>query len=71
MPASIGCGDCGSETFLEIAARLACFCPSHSFELETHLHHPHRFLNPDYSMFDCGAMAFSEAGFHASIAILR
>jgi hypothetical protein len=33
---------------------------SHSFELEICLHHPHRFLNPDYSVFDCGGMALSE-----------
>jgi len=38
-------------------------CSSHSFELEIRLHHPHRFLNPDYSVFDCGGVAFSEAGF--------
>src|SRR6266567_2980385 len=33
---------------------------SHSFELEIRLHHPHRFLNPDYSVFDCGRVALSE-----------
>jgi hypothetical protein len=46
-------------------------CRSHSFELEIRLRHPHHFLNPDYTMFDGGRMAFSEAGFDASIAILR
>jgi hypothetical protein len=35
-------------------------CSSHSFELEIRLHHPHRFLNPDYSVFDCGGVALSE-----------
>jgi hypothetical protein len=30
-----------------------------------------RFLNPDYVMFNCGSMAFSEAGFYPSIAIVR
>jgi uncharacterized protein (DUF1697 family) len=35
------------------------------------LYHTHRFLNRDYIVFDCGGMAFSEAGFHASIAIVR
>jgi hypothetical protein len=24
------------------------------------LHHPHRFLSPDYSVFDCGRVALSE-----------
>jgi hypothetical protein len=46
-------------------------CSSHSFELEIRLHHPHRFLNRDYIMFDCGGMAFSEAVFDASIAKVR
>ncbi len=32
--------------------------------------YPHRFLNRDYIMFDCGSMAFNEAGFRASIAIV-
>src|ERR1700731_4840701 len=35
-------------------------CRSHSFELEIRLHHPHRFLNPDYSVFDCGGVALSD-----------
>jgi hypothetical protein len=36
-------------------------CSSHSFELEIRLHHPHRFLNPDYNVFDCGRVALGEA----------
>ena len=36
-------------------------CSSHSFELEIRLHHPHRFLNPDYGVFGCCGMAFREA----------
>src|SRR5258708_13107609 len=43
----------------------------HGCELEIPLYHPHRFLNRDYIVFDCGGVAFSEAGFHASIAIGR
>src|ERR1039458_4492869 len=35
-------------------------CSSHSFELEIRLHYPHRFLNPDYSVFDCGRVAVGE-----------
>jgi len=35
-------------------------CSSHSFELEIRLHHPHRFLNPDYSVFDCGRVVLSD-----------
>ena len=35
-------------------------CSSHSFELEIRLHHPHRFLNPDYSVFDCGGVVLRE-----------
>src|SRR3984893_6591308 len=35
-------------------------CSRHSFELGIRLHHPHRFLNPDYSVFDCGGVALSE-----------
>jgi hypothetical protein len=35
-------------------------CGSHSFELEIRFHHPHRFLDPDYSVFDCGREAPSE-----------
>jgi hypothetical protein len=36
-------------------------CRSHSFELEIRLHHPHRFLNSDYTLFDCGRVAPGEA----------
>src|SRR6266851_2447730 len=35
-------------------------CRNHSFELEIRLHHPHRILNPDYSMSDCGSVALGE-----------
>ena len=35
-------------------------CSSHSFELEIRLHHPHRFLNPDYSVFDGSGVALSK-----------
>src|SRR6202030_980889 len=35
-------------------------CGSHSFELEIRLHHPHRFLNPDYNVSDCGRVALGE-----------
>jgi len=34
------------------------------------LYHPHHFLNRDYIVFDRSGMAFSEAGLHASIAIV-
>jgi len=46
-------------------------CRHHGCELEIPLYHTHRFLNRDYIMFDCGGMAFSEAGFLASIATVR
>ena len=49
----------------------ALFCRHHVGELEIPLYPAHRFLNRDYIVFDCGSMAFSEAGFHASIAIVR
>src|ERR1700736_1539371 len=45
-------------------------CRHHGCELEIPLYHTHSFLNRDYIMFDCGGMAFSEAGFHASIAMV-
>jgi succinate dehydrogenase/fumarate reductase cytochrome b subunit len=35
-------------------------CNSQRFELEIRLHHPHSFLNPDYSVFDCGRVALSD-----------
>src|SRR6266404_1259801 len=47
------------------------FCRHHSCELEIPFCHTHRFLDRDYIMFDCGGMAFSEADFHASVAIVR
>jgi hypothetical protein len=46
-------------------------CWHHGFELEILFYYSHRFLNRDYIMFDCGGMAFSEAGFQACIAIVR
>ena len=46
-------------------------CRHHGCELEIPLYPAHRFLNPDYTMFDCGGMAFSEASYHASIAKVR
>jgi hypothetical protein len=36
-----------------------------------YLYPPYHFFNRDYSVFDCGGMAFSEAGVDASIAIAR
>jgi hypothetical protein len=47
-----------------------CFAAIHGCELEIPLYPAHRFLNRDYSMFDGGGMAFREAGFHASVAIV-
>ena len=46
-------------------------CRHHGCELEVPLYHTHRFLTRDYIMFDCGGLAFSEAGFHASVALVR
>ena len=46
-------------------------CRHHGCELEIPLYPTHRFLKRDYVMFDCGGMAFSEAGSNASIAIVR
>src|SRR3984893_1984061 len=46
-------------------------CRHHGCELEIPLYPTRRFLNRDYIMFDCGGMAFREAGFHAPIAIVR
>ena len=37
------------------------FCRHHGCELEIPLYPPYRFFNRDYSVFDCGGMAFSEA----------
>ena len=42
-------------------------CRHHGCELEIPLYRTHRFLNRDYIMFDRGGMAFSEAGFQASL----
>jgi hypothetical protein len=46
-------------------------CRYHGCELEISFYPTHRVLNRDYIMFDYSGMAFSEAGFHASIAIVR
>lgn len=35
-------------------------CSRYNLELEIRLHRPHRFLNPDYGVFDCGGVALSE-----------
>jgi len=36
-------------------------CRHHGCELEIPLRPPYRFFSRDYSVFDCGGMAFSEA----------
>jgi hypothetical protein len=36
-------------------------CRHHGCELEIPLYPPYRFLNSDYSVFDCGSTAFSAA----------
>jgi len=46
-------------------------CHHHGCELDLSFCHTDRFLNRDHIMFDCGSMAFNEAGFHASITIVR
>ncbi len=46
-------------------------CSSHRFELDIRLHHSARFLNPDYSVFDCGRVALGQVGFHAPIVMVR
>ena len=35
-------------------------CRSHSCELEICLHHPHRLLSRNYSVFGCGCVALSK-----------
>src|SRR6266576_814844 len=52
-------GDFGTSAQHCVGAR-RLLCSSDSFELEIRLHHPHRFLNPDYSVFDCGRVVLSE-----------
>jgi hypothetical protein len=47
-----------------------CFAAITVVELEIPLYHTHRFLTRDYGVFDRGGMAFSKAGFHASIAVV-
>jgi hypothetical protein len=46
-------------------------CRHLGFELEILFYDSDCFLNRDYIMFDCGGMAFNEAGFHTSVAIVR
>lgn len=46
-------------------------CRHHSCELEISIYPADHFLDSYYIMFDCGGMAFSEAGFHASAAIFK
>jgi hypothetical protein len=46
-------------------------CRHHGFELEILFYYSHRFLNRNYIMFDCGGMAFREAGFQGSVAMVR
>src|ERR1041385_629724 len=46
-------------------------CRHHGCELDLPFYHTHRFLNRDHIMFDCGSMAFSEAGFLTSSARVR
>jgi hypothetical protein len=38
-------------------------CRDHGVELEILFYSSHHFLKHDYIMFDCGGMAFGEAGF--------
>lgn len=45
-------------------------CRNHSFELEIRLYHPHCFLNPDYSVFDCGRVALGEAEVRVTIEVV-
>jgi hypothetical protein len=46
-------------------------CGDHVRELQIPLCLTYRFLNGDHSVFDRGGMAFREAAFHASVAIVR
>ncbi len=54
----------------EILARVRSDCVgarhllrgNHGAELGLCLHHPHRFLNPDHSVFDCRRVVLSEDG---------
>ena len=63
-----GC-DFGAHAWHGVGVR-PFLCGHHGCELEIPLYSTHRFHNRDYLMFDCGGMAFSEAGFHASVAIV-
>ena len=63
-------GDLPAETLARvrsIAWELAILlCRSHGFELEIRLHHPHRFLNPYYTVFDCGRVALGGWAFQTA-----
>ena len=52
-------GDFGKRAQHCVGAR-HLFCSGHRFELEIRLHHPNRFLSPDYSLFDRGGVALGE-----------
>jgi len=41
----------------------------YSFELEIRLHHPHRFLDGNYGVFDCRSMALAEANLKLGFAL--
>jgi hypothetical protein len=43
-------------------------CCHHGCKLEIPLYPAYRFLNPDYSVFGCGGMAFSEANLRPLVA---
>jgi len=62
--------DFGTRAQHRVGAR-HLLCSSHSFELEIRLHHPHRFLNPDYNVFDCGRVALGEAEVSVTIVAER
>ena len=52
-------GDSSARARHRLGARhLLCRC--HRFELAVRLHHPHRLLSRNYSVFDCGRMALTE-----------
>ena len=46
-------------------------CRHHSSELEILFYYSHHFLARGHIMFDRGGMAFSEAGFQGSVAIVK
>ena len=59
---------CSCAALLDVRPLL---CRHHGFELEILFYYSHRFLTRDYVVSRCGGMAFSEAGFQASVAIVR